>query len=658
MNQNSDLKAFVEKRKQLADCITDISSIVSTIQGGEERGRQLLSTRDRLMQDAFRLMIVGEFKRGKSTLINSLLGDSILPAKVAPCTAIITEVSYGDTPKAVLHYNDKTKEPMEVDPQKLREYVIINDDDSDDDDNNNADKSIRESPYSFMELRYPLELCRNNVQLVDSPGLNEHKTRTKVALDFLDKADALVMVLSCQQALSESELKFIKESLRDRNLDHVFFVWNHYDAVSDSPDDIDDIQKRSRKYLESRVGSKKRIFYVSARDALRGKKRADEQLLERSQILPFEKALETFLGTERGRIKLLRPLQMCESAVRDAAFDLIPRAEHLLAAPLDKLYEDYQQQVPKLKEVEDKRERMLRSVERHRDALVRDSISSYRRFVGDVEIRIKEEAKNIDVSTLEATIGGKKIKEHIAQHLQSWLEQQYKTWSEKELQVVIEQRVEHLEQDVEQQATEFTNLLEEVRQALTPTVGIPDNESDISGANRVLSAVGGFFIGGIGSAIEGASMGFKGMAKGLGVNILAGTVLIMTGVGLPVAVAVLASIGIVRSLMGAKSKADKLRDEVVESVLKELRNNINDTSVMLQGSITEKFDAIRDNLDASLRIRIEEVAGQVQNILRMKKLGEEHEKQEKQKITEARQALSEFATQLQKIRHELDYATE
>lgn len=657
MSQDSDLKAFVEKREQLANYITEVSKIVSTINGGAERGKQLMRTRESLMEDAFRLMIVGEFKRGKSTLINSLLGDSVLPAKVAPCTAIITEVSYAETPKAVLHYTDKKKQPLEVDPSKLKEYVVI-DDDGDEYDEKDPNKSIRESPYSLMQLQYPLELCRNNVQIWDSPGLNEHNTRTTVALAFLNKADALVMVLSCQQALSESELNFIKDKLGDRNLEQIFFVWNHYDSVYDSPDDIDDIRKRSKRYLESRVGSKKRVFYVSARDALRGKKRNDKQLLERSRIVPFEKALEAFLGRERGRIKLLRPLQMCEAAVRDAALDLIPRAESMLAAPLDELAKAYEQQIPKLKEVEDLRERLLRSVDRSRDALIKDSIASYKRFVGNVEGQIKDEVKNVDVSSWDAIKSKKETEQAIAQHLQNWLEEKCKTWAEEELQRVIEEHVERLEKDVEQQATDLMNLLSEVQQALAPTVVSGISESDISGANRVLSAVGGFFVGGIGSAIEGASLGFQGMAKGLALNIAVSAALIASGVGVPFVLVALAGIGLWRTLTGAKNTVERMRDSVAEKVSADMRKKVDETSSMLTNGITEKLNAIRDGLDASLSIRIEEVAGQVQEILKQKKQGEQEVKQGKQRLMEARQALSEYAKQLQKIRHNLDLVAE
>jgi hypothetical protein len=93
MNEGRGFEAFLATRETLAGTIQEISEVLGGLGGGGERARQLLDSRANLLQDAFRLMVVGEFKRGKSTLVNSLLGKDVLPARVAPCTAIITEVT-------------------------------------------------------------------------------------------------------------------------------------------------------------------------------------------------------------------------------------------------------------------------------------------------------------------------------------------------------------------------------------------------------------------------------------------------------------------------------------------------------------------------------------------------------------------------------------
>lgn len=651
MNDERGFETFLATRERLAVCLTDISSALNGVGGGGERAKQLGDSRENLLQDAFRLMIVGEFKRGKSTLVNAMLGKDVLPARVAPCTAIITEVRYADAPKAVLHFHDKEKAPLTVDVADLRKYVVIEDDGDDDD---GPDGKIAQSPYALMELHYPLDLCKNNVRIIDSPGLNEHKTRTKVALDFLSRADALVFVLSCQMALAETELSFIDNQLGGRNLHHVFFLWNHFDAIVDSPDDIEDIRKRSRKYLESRIGSSSRIFYVSARSALLGKKNGEAAILEKSGLVPFEMALERFLAIDRGRVKLMTPLRMAETAVREAVTELIPRAEAMLAQPLEVLLKAYEEQKPKLEEIEQQRDRMLRSVERRRDALIREATASYQKFISDTEIGLRNEVGNIQISSWEAIASRKKANEAIASHLQSWLEARSRAWQEKDLAQVFDAHAAALEADIEDQAREFLANIAIVRQALAPNLGKVDQEADVSNANRVMAAVGGLLIGGLGSAIEGGAMGFKGMAKGLALNVGVAAGLVVMGFGLPVVLPVLAAIGIARVVMGSKSAVDSMKDKVVTGLVGELRNAAPETSSQISARITDEFAKLQAGLDASFRIHIEEVAGQVQAILKEKQLGEAHMKAEQARLAAARQSLIATSKTLEAIRGEID----
>ncbi len=655
MNEGRGFEAFLATRETLAGTIQEISEVLGGLGGGGERARQLLDSRANLLQDAFRLMVVGEFKRGKSTLVNSLLGKDVLPARVAPCTAIITEVSYSELPEAVLHYNDTSRKPDVVRVEDLRKYVVIEEGDDSDDD---PSGQISQSPYSLLELHYPLPLCQNNVLIVDSPGLNEHKTRTKVTLDFLTKADALVLVLSCQMALSQSELDFIDQQLGGRNLRHVFFLWNHFDAIVDSPEDIEDIRKRSRKYLEPRVGTNARIFYISARSALVAKKNKDEAGLAKSGLPPFEMALERFLAIERGRVKLITPLRMAETAVREAVTELIPRSEAMLAQPLEQLLQAYEAQKPKLEEVERQRERLLRSVERRRDALIREASASYQQFVSRTELGIRTEVAQVEIGSWDAIVSRKASHQKVAEHLQEWINQQCKIWQDGPLAEVFDTHANALEEDVEEQAREFLTCIQGVRKALAPTVSVAEAEQDLTNANRMFAAVGGFLVGGLGSAIEGASMGFKGMAKGLALNVGVAAGLIVMGFGLPIVIPILAAVGVARTLMGTKSGVDRMREEIATKLVGELTRNVPDTQARITTQITTEFGKLTAALDATLRIHIDEVAGQVQAILKEKQQGEATMKREQQRLVGARQALVALARRLEAVRNDIDQPVE
>ena len=78
--------------------------------GSLELGRHLKSlngVQQTLRQKALRLMVLGDVKRGKSPLINALVGESILSSDVTPCTALLTVLKYGPTKQVTLYYHDE-----------------------------------------------------------------------------------------------------------------------------------------------------------------------------------------------------------------------------------------------------------------------------------------------------------------------------------------------------------------------------------------------------------------------------------------------------------------------------------------------------------------------------------------------------------------------
>ena len=82
--------------------------------GVEHFSKSLESLRAKTENDSFKIQIVGNFKNGKSTFINSFLGEEILPAYALPCTAVINEVKYGAEKRAVLHFREQLDEDTRV----------------------------------------------------------------------------------------------------------------------------------------------------------------------------------------------------------------------------------------------------------------------------------------------------------------------------------------------------------------------------------------------------------------------------------------------------------------------------------------------------------------------------------------------------------------
>ena len=131
----------------------------------------------RLAEDRFNLVVVGRFSRGKTTLMNAMLGTDRLPTGIVPVTSVITTVSYGTEERVVLHYRDTSLFLIPI--AELAEHVT-------EQGNPGNVQRIRTA-----EVQLPAELLRRGFYFIDTPGFGSsivENARTTEA--FLPEADA------------------------------------------------------------------------------------------------------------------------------------------------------------------------------------------------------------------------------------------------------------------------------------------------------------------------------------------------------------------------------------------------------------------------------------------------------------------------------------
>ena len=95
-----------EKKADISRSLIELASAIDDLRslGLSVDGQVLKDLKDKLENDNFKVLVIGEFKNGKSTFINSLMGKKVLPAYSTPCTAVINEVVYGEEEKATLYF--------------------------------------------------------------------------------------------------------------------------------------------------------------------------------------------------------------------------------------------------------------------------------------------------------------------------------------------------------------------------------------------------------------------------------------------------------------------------------------------------------------------------------------------------------------------------
>jgi len=249
--------------------------LMTLCQGRPELVERAQRLAERIAAQRFHIAVLGEFKRGKSTLVNALIGQELLPSGVVPLTAVATEVHFGMGQSTVV-FVDGRRLPIEED--EIADYV-----------------TERENPGNVkavarVEVGTHQAFGTPGVVLVDTPGVasvNEHNTAT--ARDLLSESDAAVLVLSADSPLSESELAILAEL--DARREQVFVVINKSDHLAG--DDIDEVEAFVVGHLQRVLSQWTGPYCTDARSALR----ADPVAADRATggFFAFRSALERFI---------------------------------------------------------------------------------------------------------------------------------------------------------------------------------------------------------------------------------------------------------------------------------------------------------------------------------------------------------------------------
>lgn len=276
-----DLKQYEQAKFAMAEIVRSAQAIDSKDSALQSESRDLLV---RLADDRFNLMIVGRFSRGKSTLINAMLGGAYLPTGVVPLTSVITTIRYGSWKRVVLHFSD-TRMPRELPLSKLAEYVT----------QQANPGNVKQVAYAEIEL--PVELLRRGVFFVDSPGLGSSITEnTQTTERFFPEADAFVLMTSYDSPFSEEEDRALRRiCVTDKAL---FVVVNKQDIVGEAERGqvLDFVGERLTRFS---LPGTQRVFSLSARQGLDGRQSQNGDLVAASGILAFEEELFRFFTEER-----------------------------------------------------------------------------------------------------------------------------------------------------------------------------------------------------------------------------------------------------------------------------------------------------------------------------------------------------------------------
>jgi len=274
------LRRSTRRKHAVAQLVHQLADLLRRA-GDEPRAAAAHELLVKLAEDRFTLAVVGQFKRGKSSLINAIVGREVLPTGVLPLTSAITILRYGSRERLLIH-RAGSRLTEEAPLSALPEFVTQ--------EGNPSNRKRMEAVY--VEL--PVRFLRRGLEFVDTPGIGSAvEPNTATTCSFMPRCDAVLFVTGVEAPLTTIEAEFLR-TIR-QHVTKVFFVLNKIDLMDER--EVGQVADHMRRSLEEPTGTDAiKVFPVSSRRALQ-QARVGEA--DSSSGLPvLEEALARFLATE------------------------------------------------------------------------------------------------------------------------------------------------------------------------------------------------------------------------------------------------------------------------------------------------------------------------------------------------------------------------
>lgn len=240
------------------------------------------------LENLFSIVFIGEFSTGKSFIINTLLGQDVLPEGITPTTDEITVMRYGD--------------------QKVESL---------------------ENGCRFVSIA---EDRLKGILLVDTPGTNVTiEQHQKLTEEFIPKADIVFFTIGAERAVTGSEAKLI-EFIKEEWLKNIVFVLNKIDIAKDD-EELEQLITHTAGELERVFQFKPHVIPVSAMQARQSKASSDSGLYTKSGFDKLEEYIFKTLGEEERVILKIK-------SSSELALSLCTETERALDTNLDKISQD------------------------------------------------------------------------------------------------------------------------------------------------------------------------------------------------------------------------------------------------------------------------------------------------------------------------------
>nr|WP_314471353.1 dynamin family protein [uncultured Campylobacter sp.] len=303
---------------QKIDALNDICERILSLNPGAHVANAATKARQKAHELEFNVAVTGVINAGKSTLLNALLGKKILGASNVPETVNLTVLKYAPEPFAKVNFWSEAE---------LMELGIVQDQDNDIGEiygsagvkfesetaqnlngkfdaegelaakfeSPSASEICSEPPTSktvktdeikrytsadskyakfvkSVELYENLELLKDNVRIIDTPGIDDAvAAREELVRRFMRECDLMVHLMNVSQSATQKDLDFIVSSLQNSHAVRLAVLLTHADVLKDG--ELNEVAAYAKKSVEERtrgLGVGAEFFAVSAKSYFEG----------------------------------------------------------------------------------------------------------------------------------------------------------------------------------------------------------------------------------------------------------------------------------------------------------------------------------------------------------------------------------------------------
>ncbi len=597
-----ELKKFQEHRQQLDNICNQFFQILKDCQKRNYISETFINEAKAIWKknqsERFRLAVVGEFSQGKSTLLNALLGEEIQPAREIPCSGAVTVLKYGTQKRVICRYKDGTEE--EIPFNEYQEKASISEDAAID----CLSDVLAQSEIEEIIFEHPdLELCKSGVEIVDSPGLNEHPERTAITQKLLKDTDAAIFLTNASRPLTQGERDLLHEiriylngGKDDEPADNLFIACNFIDLIRTAKGK-EQIQQRITKFVQADnplIAGENRVHFISAQAALDAIiKGSKDAYLE--DFNHFVSSIENFLTFERGELKLKR-LNLILNTFNQKCDKVLNQAQNTIEGKIKISETDKQEIIEKIGEISGRDIKIYTFAKILKKEASKKAIEYQKKWHEKLRDRISEKSKSWHSEHSPVWSQDQLIKDYTNQFIRD-LSLEIDEWGTKVLkEIILQNYINFLDANIKHELdaikADFKHLDIQVHSNFSSQLQL-----SIDGINDDFS-------------------GFMGIGGGIGIGgALAAGLLVFTGVGF-IAVIVASVAATIAGTFGlGMLDMDGLHDKIKKKILEEGLKKFDDSLNKFDNKINEIIDKLFDSKVESASKIITQAISLYENLL-------------------------------------------